>query len=128
MDPLTLVVGLALVVVVAYLVGAPLLRAEPESPDLEPEWREEEELETRREAVFTTLGEIEFDYQMGKLSQGDYESLSREYKRQAVQVLQEEEKEMEGPVAPGGSIEAEIEKEIEAEIARELAQIRQQKG
>lgn len=127
MDPLTLVVGLALVAVVAYLVGYPLVRVEPEPSGLESEWDEEEQLEKRREAIFTTLGEIEFDYQMGKLSQADYEALSREYKRQAVQVLQEEERELEGS-SPGGSLEAEVEREIEAEIERELAKIRQQKG
>lgn len=127
MDFLTLVVGLVLVVIIAYLVGYPLVCAEPELSGVEPEWEEEEQLEKQREVVFTTLGEIEFDYQMGKLSQADYEALSREYKRQAVQVLQEEERDVGGP-SSGVSLEAEVEKEIEAEIERELAEIRQQKG
>lgn len=132
MDPAVLVVGLVLVFVVAYLVGYPLVRPE-EPPAAEIDDGEDDALERRKEVVFTTLGEVEFDYLMGKLSSEEYEALSSQYKRYAVQLLKEEEDELHpglGPGMTGATAQSdvsleEIEREIEEEIARELEAMRQ---
>ncbi len=46
-------------------------------------------LASKRERVLLTLKDLEFEYEMGKLSRGDYDDLRRFYEREAVRVLQE---------------------------------------
>ncbi|MGA1847150.1 hypothetical protein [Deferribacter abyssi] len=48
-------------------------------------------IEEKKKSVFNTLAEIEFDYQMNKLSERDYKRLSDHYRKKAVLILKEEE-------------------------------------
>lgn len=74
---------------------------------------------TKKELIFSTLGEIEFDYHMDKLSREDYQELKNNYAHMAVEVLK----------AENSNIHAEDDislskynlQEIEAEIEKELA-------
>jgi hypothetical protein len=48
-----------------------------------------EELETRKSEIYAAIKDIEFDYQMGKLSEEDYEELKHQYRTEAVGLLKE---------------------------------------
>lgn len=45
------------------------------------------DLEERKEAIYATIKEIEFDYQMGKLSEEDFKELRQKYKEEAIGLL-----------------------------------------
>lgn len=45
------------------------------------------ELEERKEAIYSAIKDIDFDYQMGKLSEEDYKELRQQYKDEAVHLL-----------------------------------------
>lgn len=47
------------------------------------------DLEERKHTIYSSIKDIDFDYQMGKLSQEDYETLRATYKQDAVSVLKE---------------------------------------
>lgn len=122
MNMAALLLGLVLVGTALYLVASPLFRPVPEGA-WEEETDERAALKRDKESVFTTLGEIEFDYQMKKLSPEDYQALKNMYKRRAVYVLKaEEESRTVGSGMDRASLEAEVEREIEAEIEAELAE------
>ena len=55
----------------------------------------------RKEAIYAAIKDIEFDFEMGKLSKEDYEELRQQYKDDAVGLLKKiEQKQMK--VAKGG--------------------------
>jgi hypothetical protein len=81
-----------ILVVVLFLVGFPLFRKAKTTED--DKWWEGElvsELEKDKATVFTNLNEIEFDFQMNKLSEDDYQILKEKHQRLAIQILKEEE-------------------------------------
>ena len=43
----------------------------------------------RKETVYAAIKEIEFDYQMGKLSEEDFQQLRQQYKDEAVSILKQ---------------------------------------
>lgn len=43
----------------------------------------------RKETIYSHIKDIEFDYEMGKLSKEDFENLRQRYKDEAVEVLKE---------------------------------------
>jgi hypothetical protein len=45
------------------------------------------ELIDRKETIYASIKEIEFDYEMGKLSEEDFQELRRQYKNEAVNLL-----------------------------------------
>ena len=51
--------------------------------------QELERLEKTKRELLLALKEIEFEYQLGKISPADYEKLEKEYKFQTVQVLKQ---------------------------------------
>jgi len=109
------VIGLLLVVIVVGLIGLPLIRRE-EAGEEEALWNNDGNggLEKDKENVFTALNELEYDYQMRKISEEDYRALKARLTREAVLILQEEEAE-EGEELK--DIELAIEKEIERELS-----------
>ncbi len=54
----------------------------------------------REQRVFAALGELEFDYQMGKVAAEDYEALRAEFAREAAAVLEAQERGKRGAKAP----------------------------
>lgn len=113
------VIGLLLVVIVVGLIGLPLVRRE-EADEEEAPWNSEEDggLEKEKENVFTALNELEYDYQMRKISEEDYRALKARLTREAVLILQEEEA---GEGEELKDIELAIEKEIERELSAQEA-------
>jgi len=117
---------------VAYLVIFPLVRQERKNydallADLDADLHEDT-LEKKKEAVFTTINEIEFDYKMKKLSEADYNQLKEQYKQKALELLHEEDEiELETAGVPVRT-KAKAEAELEEEIERELAALRRQRS
>jgi len=44
---------------------------------------------SRKDSIYTAMKDLEFDYQTGKLSDGDYESLRKKFSAEASTVLEE---------------------------------------
>ena len=55
--------------------------------------------QSKKEALLA-LKEIDFEFQMGKLSQDDYEDLKTDYQNQALQILQEIDDVQDGELTP----------------------------
>jgi len=73
-----------------------------------------QELEFRRDATYSMLKELEFDYQSGILSDEDYRELEAKYKQKGISILK--------------SIDAlERSQDIEAEIERQVMELRRGK-
>ncbi len=115
MEPFSLIVELILVLVSVFLIGYPLVK---EADDMFVEGNLKEAVfGQEKESVFTTLGEIEFDYQMKKLSEQDYHKLNTNYKKQAVALLKAEEGNIDNVnLAQIKDLELEVEKDIESEL------------
>jgi|GEM_PF-186632 len=73
-----------------------------------------EDLLFEHEANLKTLRDLDFDFQMGKLSETDYRELRARYAAQGVAVLQQ----LDEMAVGAAQTEAEIETEIEQEIRR----------
>ncbi len=56
------------------------------------------DLEERKDNIYAAIKEIEFDFQMGKLSEDDFNDLRQQYKSDAIRLLQEIDK-----AQPGGT-------------------------
>jgi hypothetical protein len=83
-------VALIVIALVAF-IGAPLLRR-----DRQPQAAGEErliarvaELEARKESKYREIRDAELDHAAGKLSQGDFQSVDVELRREAVDILKE---------------------------------------
>ncbi|MDP2660626.1 MAG: zinc ribbon domain-containing protein [Dehalococcoidia bacterium] len=112
----------AIVAVAAFgLVGYPLfqrreLELAPEAVDLDLE-----DANSRREAVYGAIKELDFEYQLGNLSDADYQSLRSQYRQRAASVLMElDELTEERQAQPA----VEIERDLDAEIEEAVRQVR----
>lgn len=77
---------LALVVVVALVVGAPL-RSGREAQQLEAESAERAELEAAREAKYREIREAELDHRTGKLDEAEWRAEDRRLRGEAIDLL-----------------------------------------
>lgn len=125
MDSLFLIVEIASLGLIIYWVGWPLVSRNFKAT--QARWWEDELAglgEMDKEAVLTTLNEIEFDYSTGKLSEDDYHALKKKYQLMAVEYLEEEEEDIvsldgdENNRAGGEKATKAIDKEIEEELKR----------
>ncbi|CAH2715234.1 hypothetical protein BACCIP111895_02418 [Neobacillus rhizosphaerae] len=73
-----------------------------------------QDLATSKEALLTTLNEIEFEYKMDKISHADYKNLKRQYESEVAKIMKEEEQMTDSQVDQ--DLMAEVEKEIEAQM------------
>jgi Skp family chaperone for outer membrane proteins len=67
-----------------------------------------------KEALYTTLNEIEFEHKMGKVSDSDYKSLRKQYESEISNIMKTDEKKPKKTVDM--DILADVEREIEATI------------
>jgi hypothetical protein len=63
-----------------------------------------------KEALLTTLNEIEFEYKMDKISHIDYKNLKKQYESQIASIMKEEEQ----------FIKTKVDKDLMAEVEREI--------
>ncbi len=82
------------------------------------------ELMVRREAVLTAIKDLEFDYAVGKIEEGDFQALNAQLRAEAIEVL----KELDRCQSLSGSTGQEREADIEARLEREIAQRRRKRA
>ncbi|MDP2726504.1 MAG: zinc ribbon domain-containing protein, partial [Dehalococcoidia bacterium] len=110
----------AIVAAAAFgLVAYPLfqrreLELAPEAVDLDLE-----DLHSRREAVYGAINELDFEYQLGNLSDADYQSLRNQYRQRAASVLKGIDELTEAPpVRRGRTARRDLDAEIEEAVRR----------
>jgi membrane protease subunit (stomatin/prohibitin family) len=95
---------------VAIFVASPLLAADgPAEATLPIDVTPATDLKRRRMVIYENLQDLDFEYKAGKIAQGDYEALRRNYLSDAAQLMlatQEHEKMSEH--------EAQVEREVSA--------------
>lgn len=120
---MNILIMLLLLCVVAFFVGYPLIKPEYDS---EEQNLAREKLKAEKDAVMTTLNEIEFDYQMGKLAEDDYEMMKNKYQVTALEILKEEDdRKIKNNKGKNSGKEL---TSIDDEIERELQQMRAKKA
>lgn len=104
---ISMVFTAALALTCLYLILSPLfkwdtyLHASNKSQDLA----------TTKEALLTTLNEIEFEYKMDKISHADYKNLKKQYETEVAHIMKEEQH----------MIETHVDYDLMAEVEREIA-------
>jgi len=83
-----IVIALALVVALAWFVGAPL-RRDPGSEGAPSEDPRTAELEARKEALYRQIRDAELDREQGKLSEDDWRRHDAELRAEAIAVLRQ---------------------------------------
>lgn len=73
-----------------------------------------EDISATKEALLTTLNEIEFEYKMDKISHADYKNLKKQYETEVASIMKEEELQIQTFVDK--DLMDEVEKEIEAQM------------
>ncbi|MGG1679866.1 hypothetical protein ACIFOT_29730 [Neobacillus sp. NRS-1170] len=73
-----------------------------------------QDLVSTKEALLTTLNELEFEYKMDKISQADYKNLKKQYEAEVAGIMKEEELTIAAQIDK--DLMAEVEKEIEAQM------------
>lgn len=73
-----------------------------------------QDLASTKEALLTTLNELEFEYKMDKISHNDYKHLKKQYETEVATIMKEEEEIAVSKVDQ--DLMAEVEKEIEAQM------------
>ena len=99
-----IVIALVVVVVIAF-VAYPLFTATKEQ--ITPTTDALDSLIAQRDSAYDAIRDLDFDYQMGKLSQSDYELLRDKYKARAARALQQIDQ-----IAGRDGAEARIEEEV----------------
>ncbi len=100
------IVLMGLFAATAIYVGLPFLKNQSQNIRATEMPGKLYELESDKANVISTLKEMEFDYQMGKISTTDFDDLNQSYRRKAAQIIQNIE-EMKNHTS-GNDIEAEI--------------------
>jgi len=80
------IIGICLALLTGLYVAYPLLQKRQQKVSFAGNHRAEE-LEARKSEIYTAIKDIDFDFQMGKLSKEDYEQLRSQYKAEAVGLL-----------------------------------------
>lgn len=86
MEVLVPLIVIALLLAVAWFVGAPLRGGAGERARLETEARRAD-LEAAKEAKYREIRDLEMDRRTGKLSEEDWRALDRELRAEAVDIL-----------------------------------------
>jgi hypothetical protein len=84
---LEVLLAVAIVVLVAWFVTAPLRNRPQAGEDGDPVLAELADLEARKEAKYRQIRDAEADRASGKLNEEDFERLDRELRGEAVDIL-----------------------------------------
>jgi hypothetical protein len=96
---LEFLLAVAIVVLVAWFVTAPLRRRPSEVPD-DPAVAELADLEARKAAKYRQIRDAEADRAAGKLTEEDFKRLDRELRGEAVDILKRIDR-LRGPADAG---------------------------
>jgi hypothetical protein len=97
MDIGLILIGAALVILVAFLVGQPLLDNRTRR---EPEPGEADRLRQERDQLLVALRDLDFDYSLGKLIEEDYTPLRADLVRQGAEVMKQLDAVGQAPQSP----------------------------
>jgi hypothetical protein len=117
MDILTIILSLVLVGGTLALVLYPLWRQPQTRASRDASGRTVEELEARYQASLAAIRDLMFDFEMGKVTQEDYDALLTKSKLEAAQIRRQIDQ-------MSQSSEAEIDPDIDAEIEKLVAQLK----
>ncbi len=113
-----LLFGAGLLLVTVAWTLRPLFQSSDEPAPLTDDENPLKELYEQREAIYTAIRELDFDYQTGKIAEEDYKPLRDQYVAQGVEILKRIDE------LTGGDGRA----ALEAEIERQVAALRRQRG
>jgi len=78
--------------VVIVMVMVPYFWKSREDEKLTPKMLERQNLNSQKDVAYAALQELDFDFQMGKLSESDYHELRKDYESRAINILKELDK------------------------------------
>lgn len=105
---ITIILALLFSLVALFYVLLPLLTKQP--PLLQVEDDRLTDLLARKDSALRAIKELEFDHQVGKISEEDYQRFNERLRRQAIGLIQQLEK-----ITPES---AALDEQLEAEIAQ----------
>lgn len=116
------VIILGMIVGIGYWIVSPLLRPVHPEDFIDSGVDDAlQQLEARKEVAISTIKELEFDLNMGKISQEDYEDLTAQYTRDAVDYIKEIEDLKKNP-------EKKLNEDLESELELEVLSLRKKPG
>ncbi len=113
---------MGMIVGIGYWIISPLLR--PFQPDDYLDFGVNDalqQLEAGKEVTISTLKELEFDFNLGKISKEDYEDLNEQYTRDAVGYIKEIDDLKKNP-------EKKLNEDFESELEQEVLSLRKSPG
>lgn len=102
-----LFIAVTIMLIVLTVLVYPLFKKFSEQMPVEIYGDRHGELLSRKESLYSTLKELDFDFKTDKLSREDYEELKKRYRGEALSLLKELDE-----AEKGDDVEALIEKEI----------------
>ena len=111
------VIGLVMLAGAIVIVGYPLIQKDIQHYKVKVA-KNNPGYEQQKEIVMSAIGEIEFDFNMNKLSVDDYQELKALYKGKAVQLLKENDK-------VSGINETDLVRKLEEEIEADLISLKE---
>ena len=88
MEPLILIAGMALLLVLVFFVGYPFF-ASRQQTQIRSASASSRQLQERKEQLYSSIKELDFDQQLGKLSAEDHARLRNQLESQALEVMQQ---------------------------------------
>jgi len=85
---MTEIIGIVLVIATAAFIAYPLFQKQKNKVSFALNHRALE-MEARKSEIYTAIRDIDFDYQMGKLTKEDYENLRQQYKTEAIGMMKQ---------------------------------------
>ena len=82
------IIGILLTALTMLYISHPLWRKKKLKVSYELN-HQAEDLQSRKEAIYAAIRDIEFDYKMGKLSEDDYHELHEQYKGEAIDIMKQ---------------------------------------
>lgn len=84
---MTNAIKIIILAITAFIISLPFFREEKEEQDTVFQTNRKDQLLSEKESLYATIKELDFDHEMGKLSDEDYEQLKNEYTSKALTVL-----------------------------------------
>jgi len=85
---MTEIIGVILAVITAVFIGYPLFQKQKGKASFALNHRSQE-LEARKKEIYAAIRDIDFDYQMGKLTKEDHAALREQYKTEAIGMMKQ---------------------------------------
>lgn len=112
------VIGLVMLAGAIVLVGYPLFQKDIQNYKVKAVKDKRLGYEQQKEIVMSSIGEIEFDFNMNKLTRDDYQELKAIYKEKAVRLLKDNDK-------VSGVNEKDLVRKLEEEIEIDLESLQE---